>query len=255
MAPISFKKIPPTSPPLVKLGLTPDEARCYELLTREGPQNATEIHSVLNILPNAVYRLITKLVQKGLVVKLDIHPARFQAIPPAAAINALAGSQIRNIEEYQKIALASLTSNYPVHTGIDVITGRREMFIKAADLINQAKKEVLIISIGEPVPDEIKLANRDAIERQVTIKFIAHKSDQSNHLLLESWIKMGLEVRHFPESGYHLSLFDGKICLLSASNPDNPAERSSMLIYNQGLAKAMRNYFYSLWDKAAPIKK
>ena len=121
-------------------------------------------------------------------------------------------------------------------------------------MINQAKKEVLIISIGEPVPDEIKLANRDAINRKVNIKFIVHKSDQENRLLLESWIKMGLDIRHYPGSGYHLSITDGKTCLISASNPKNPAERISMYTNSEGLSNAMRNYFYSLWEKALPVK-
>jgi sugar-specific transcriptional regulator TrmB len=242
------------SPPLVKLGLSRDEARCYEILAKEGPQEAKNIGLALAILPNAVYRLITGLIQKGLVIKLENHPVRFQAIPPSVAINALASSKIREIEEYKNVSISTLSSNQQINSGIDVITGRKDMFTKSAQLINQANKEVLIISIGEPVPDEIKLANRDAINRNVEIRFIVHKSDQENHLLLESWVKMGLQVRHYPGSGYHMSIFDGKTCLLSASNPKNPAERSSMLIKSEGLANAMRNYFNSLWVKALPIK-
>ncbi|KKU93243.1 hypothetical protein A3H89_03720 [Candidatus Amesbacteria bacterium RIFCSPLOWO2_02_FULL_48_11] len=250
----SLKDPVTASPPLVKLGLSPDEARCYEILSREGSQDAKSISLALNILPNAVYRLVTRLMQRGLIVKLDTHPVRFQAIPPVSAINALAGTKIREIEEYKSASLEALSSDPPVHTGIDIITGRKEMFAKGAEMINQAKKEVLIISIGEPVPDEIKLANRDAINRKVNIKFIVHKSDQENRLLLESWIKMGLDIRHYPGSGYHLSITDGKTCLISASNPKNPAERISMYTNSEGLSNAMRNYFYSLWEKALPVK-
>jgi sugar-specific transcriptional regulator TrmB len=244
----------PHYPSLVKLGLSPDETECYGILLSEGAQSAKEISDNIEILPNAVYRLIERLKLKGFVVELDTHPAKFQAIPPEVAVPAYTKKKIKEIEEYQAQSLTNLASpERKSQANVEIITGRKAMFIKGAEMISQAVSEVLIISIGEPVPDEIKIANRDALQRGVVIKFIAHQLGRSNHSLLESWKKMGLEVRHHPGSGYHLSIIDSKQCLLAASNPDDPAERVSMLINNEGLTEAMKNYFYSLWKKSVPI--
>jgi sugar-specific transcriptional regulator TrmB len=252
------KKTAPTdqnlSPALVNLGLTIDEAKCYTVLSNEGSLSASSLAKNIGILPNAVYRLIYGLKEKGFVVELDTRPVKFQAISPSVAIEAYSQAKIKNLEELKTSAINDL-ANKPgsSQTKIDILTGRSAMFARGAELIREAKKEVLIISIGEPVPDEIKLANRDALEKGVSIKFIAHKYDKDNADLLKSWVKMGLEVRHFPDKGYHLSVTDGAKTLLSTSNPANPAERVSMVINSVDLSNAIRNYFYSVWEKALPI--
>lgn len=248
------QKIHEYSPSLVKLGLTPDEAKCYQSLVSSGAMPPKTLANNIHILPNAVYRLLESLITKGFAVRLDSHPTTFQAIPPQVAIPAFSKNQIRGLEEAQSLSLADLTSA-PVKnlTEIKILTGRNAMFQKAADMINEAKKEVLIISIGEPTPEEITLADRDALARGVIINFIAHKYDKENQALLESWAKMGLVIRHYPGSGYHLSITDGKTCLIAASNPKNPAERVSMFITSPDLSRAMRSYFYSLWAKSHPI--
>ena len=239
---------------LVKLGLTPDEAKCYLNLLEQGSLAADSLAKSIKILPNAVYRLTKGLKKKGFIVELETHPAKFQAIPPSVAVEAYSKNQAKILEELKTSAINDLSLKSSTNqTKIDVLTGKNAMFTKGAELINIAKKEVLIISIGEPVPDEIKLANRDAIERNVKIKLLVHKYDKNNQDLLKSWVKMGLEVRHFKDWGYHLSVTDGKIALLATNNPKNTEERTSMVIYNENLANALRNYFYSIWEKALPI--
>jgi hypothetical protein len=83
------------------------------------------------------------------------------------------------------------------------------------------------------------------------LKLFLESKDNAD--LLRSWVKMGLEVRHFKDWGYHLTVIDGKEAILSTNNPKNTEERTSMVIYNAALANALRHYFYSLWDKALPI--
>ena len=50
-------------------------------------------------------------------------------------------------------------------TKIETLTGWEKMMNKYVNLAQEAKKEILIISIGEPVPDEVKLVNRDVLEK------------------------------------------------------------------------------------------
>lgn len=241
-------------PSLIKLGFTRDEARCYTTLVEKGAMTPKVIAFSLGVFPNAVYRLLARLKRKGFVVQLDSRPQRFQAVPPQIAIEAYTKNKMKTLQTLTTYSIEVLNKTaYNEHTKIEFITGRNAMFAKAVELINQAKKELFIESIGEPVPDEIKIAQVKAIERGVRVQFIVHKHDEENKMLLRSWIKMGLELRYYPASGYHITIVDNAICMLSSSNPENPSDRSSVVMYSRPMAKAMAVFFENTWEKAAPI--
>jgi sugar-specific transcriptional regulator TrmB len=240
---------------LVNLGLSFDEARCYLVLVKSGSLTAEAIGKQLEILPNAVYRLTKRLTKKGFVVSLGQYPTRFQAVPAEIAINSLTNNQFKWIEETKVKAIELVkSSGNDLPTSIEVLTGRKRMMEKYVELANKAKQEILIISIGEPVSDEIKLANRDALEKKITIRFLVHKYDKENENLLNNWLRMGIEVKHYPGWGFHLVVFDKKRSILATNNPKDTEERTTMVIQNEALSEALSNYFYSLWDKALPIK-
>ncbi|MEK7070208.1 MAG: helix-turn-helix domain-containing protein [Patescibacteria group bacterium] len=240
---------------LVKLGLTSDEALCYLALLEEGSQSATEIAEAIDVFPNAVYRLMIKLEEKGFVVRLNTSPKTFQAIPPNIAIEAFYEKAKKDLEKIKIESIASLSSKTlpSPKTMIEVLTGKDSTFSRYVEFANQTKKELLVISIGEPVPDDIKIASAKAKERGVSQRFIFHVYNKENENLLKSWVKMGVEVRHHADAGYHLMIFDGKKCILVSSNPDNTEERTGMVIYSENLTNALRNYFYSIWNKSLEV--
>jgi sugar-specific transcriptional regulator TrmB len=240
---------------LVKLGLTRLEATCYINLFKEGSLTGRQLAEKTQILSNAVYRLINKLIEKGFIISLDTTPTTYQALPPQIAIPNFLKMEARRLEETSSKAIQQLTKAQiqSPQTRVDIITSRQKMFTAYIEFAKLAKEEILIISIGEPVSDEIKLMNRDLMKQGVKIKFIAHKYDKENKSLLESYLRMGYEIKHFPDKGYHLIVIDKKISILATSNPENVAERTGMIIYSEGVAKVHRSYFYSVWDKAKSI--
>lgn len=238
--------------PLTKIGLTHNEARIYSLLVLKGALSSEEIAREIKIFPNAVYRLAKKLLNKKFIVELDGWPKKYQAIPPKIAVENYIQKKLRDLEELKTISLSQFTE-IKSPTQVETLAGKNAMFDKYIELANKAKQEILIFSIGEPVNDEIKLANRDALERNVSIKFLVQISDKNNETLLNSWRRMGLEVRHYPAQGFHLVIFDSQITLLTASNPKNPDERTTTIFPNQFFSHTMRDYFYALWDKASSI--
>lgn len=241
-------------PELRALGLTDAESKCYQLLVAEGTTDSYKLANKLNFFPNAVYRLMRRLIHKGFVVKLETKPASYQPVPPMVAIEAFAKQKTRDIEEQKIRVLELLTTNKPISkTHTDLLTGRNALFTAYLRLAQTAKKEILIISIGEPVTDEVKLANRDALERGVAIKMIAHKHDKDNEELLQNWVKMGIEVRHTPDWGFHLVVVDGAITILSINNPEETKERTSLVLRNNSLTKAFRSYFMEVWNTSKKI--
>jgi sugar-specific transcriptional regulator TrmB len=240
---------------LVKLGLSRDEAACYERLNALGSGTATSVAKQVHILPNAVYRVMKKLEEKGFVVILNSYPVSFQAVPPSVAIANLVQTQEKCLESAKLAALHELSkkTNDMPQTRIEMSTGNNRMFAEYMRMAKLAIEEIVIISTGEAVSDEIKLVNRDCQERGVVIKFIVHEYNENNRELLNSWQRMGLEVKYIHDRGFHLMVFDGKQSILAANNPRQTSERASMVIHSEGISRALRDYFYSVWAKAAPI--
>lgn len=247
---------PISSQNLVNLGLSSYEAVVYQTLLEEGSLSAKEVAKKVNVLPNAVYRLMDRLQNKGFIVPLDTRPKKFQALPPSIAIEAFSEQQEKRLEELKIKSIRALTESKPKapQTRIDIIVSRAEVFSRFVELTSQAKEEILVISIGEQVPDDVKLASRDVLQRGVDVKFLFHLYNKDNRELLRSWVKMGIEVRHYPNWGFHLIVFDGKKSILVANNPEETAERTGMIIYSEGISKALRGYFYSVWEKAIKIE-
>lgn len=246
---------PRISRQLVNLGLSEKESLSYLTLLKEGALSASGVGRKIDVLPNAVYRLMESLAKKGFVIDLGGRPRRFQARPPEAAFNAFLESQAVVIEKAKTAALESLTKapKRAAPTRVDLVTGQEEVFAKAVEMYNEAKEETLLISIGESIPEELLLAIRDALERKVRMKMIAHKYDKTNKELLSSWKRMRVEVRHYPDWGFHLLVCDAKRVLIAANNPENTKERTGIVFGSPALAKALRDYFYATWEKAEEI--
>jgi len=242
-------------PSLVHFGLSIKEAETYSILSEKGPLPVNGVAHITKSSPNALYRILKNLLRKGLIIASPTHPAIYRTISPAIAFDALAKKQISTMEITKNELIQSLTAQQPHdQTKIDLIGNIRDFFLAYAKLAHKAKEEILIISIGEEVPEEVVLANRDCIERGIKIRFIVHKYDAGNRNLVHRWIRMGMEVRHYPDWGFHLVVIDKKVSLLAVNDPKNTSDRVSLQFNSEGLSKALGDYFYTTWDKASPVQ-
>lgn len=242
-------------PKLVKLGFSKQEAQIYLILVKEGTLPAKEIASRMNILPHAVYRIIKKLEGKKLVSIVTSSPLTFYVLPPELALSSYVKEKSVMLEKEVKEISTTLVKGqtHTSSTKINILAGKQGLFSESEELISKSKKEVLIVSIGEPSTSNLILANRRAIERGVTIRMIAHKYDKENKEFLQNLKKNGLEVRHFPDWGFHMVIVDTETSLLAVSDPKNPEERVTIKMFSKGLSKALRDYFYSVWEKAIEV--
>jgi len=242
-------------PKLVKLGFSKQEGKIYLTLIKEGVLPAKEIASRMNILPHAVYRIIKKLEKKKLVAVITSAPLTFYVLPSELALSSYVKEKSLQLEKEAKEINTFLASKHTPSpsTKIDIIAGKQEFFAASEILIKESKKEILLISIGEPSTADLILAVKRAIERGVIMKVIYHKYDEENQEFIENLKKNGLEIRHFPDWGFHLQVVDGNESLLALNNPQNPEERITVKINSLGFSKALRDYFYSVWEKAIKV--
>jgi sugar-specific transcriptional regulator TrmB len=245
----------PQTKALKNLGLTKQEADIYLLILEKGFLKAKDLSGLLHILPNAVYRNITRLEEKGLLLISSHAPLRYRPHPVEFALNRLVRSREKALEKSAQ-ALLHIKGKPPTlrsETAIALSADKLRFFAEATAMIRKARKEVLIISIGEPSPPELILADTEAIKRGVTIKMIVHKYDPDNFTLLQNLKRNGLEVKHLQDWGYHLQITDGNKYLLAVNNPKNTEERANIMIQSSYLSRAFRDYFFLLWEKATPV--
>jgi len=246
--------IPENVKEFVKLGFSKQEAAVYFLIHKKGSMSVNDLAQELEVSPNSLYRLLEKLTQEKLVSCTNSWPKTYKAIPPSFALDFLVKNKIMEMEESKEKLINLLPIfNKSDQTKIEVIGGTKELFENYISLSRKTKKEILIVSVGEEVSEEVLLANRDSIARGIRICFIVHKLDKTNKDLLVRWERMGIEVRHLSGQGFHLVIFDQDQSLLSASDPKKPEERTTIHIYSRAISKALSQYFNSIWEKATPI--
>jgi sugar-specific transcriptional regulator TrmB len=240
---------------LVKVGLTKQESDIYLILHQEGSLSAKEISKRLHVLPNGLYRTAKKLQEKKLITVINKSPLTYQVVPPVLGFPLYAKEKTLIIQQSAD-QLSQLLDKAPKNnsaTRIEVITGKYETYMAGADMVNTAKKEFLVISIGEEIPDELLLAISKAHERGVILRLIVHKYDETNREILDNFKKNGYEIRYFRDWGFHLTVSDGEQALLIVNNPNESAQRVGMRIYSKGLSKALRDYFYYVWNNAQKV--
>lgn len=239
---------------LSELGLLPDEIAIYKLLLSKGSLSANAISEQLGIIVNSIYRSTNTLIDNGLIKALDVKPRQFQAISPSVAIKKMAEKRIGKIKNVSDSAISHLDiRENPNRLNMDLQTGREELFKSFVEFANEANQEILVISIGEAVSESIWSAMKEAVEREIEAKFIFHKHDKDNILLIKRWQAMGVPIRHLPGEGYHLNIFDHSAAILSASNKKQSRERTGVIIYNEAIIEVLRSYFFQQWAVAKPV--
>jgi sugar-specific transcriptional regulator TrmB len=240
---------------LKDLGLTNQEIETYSILLKHNDLSAQEIAQKLAIYPNTVYRTANTLMEFGLITILGKYPTLFRAISPQTSIPLLAERKIKKLQEITTdIGAVPLLQNSNISsTKVDLIYGQENIFNEGAKLLDQTKKEMLVISVGEPIPPELLLSVRNAIKRGVVIKMIVHKCDLDNKTVLDNLKNNGYKIKYYPGWGFHIAIYDKEKSLQIISNPKNSEERVATLTRSVGLSKALADYFNFIWQKAKNV--
>ncbi len=253
--------VPTNSEYLKQAGLTDYEVRVYLALLKFGLLGGQECAKYSEVPPTRVYASLKLLVEKGLASQIREKPLLFKAIPPEIGLKSLFDSKLTKLKSISKDAIDSLkrikaesTTKPKLHEKITVIFGFEKMFAHFVEWINSAKGEVLVYSVGEEVPYSIRLAVRKAVSKGVLCKLVASKYDGENKLILKSHVSDGWQVKHYlGAQDFTFGIVDGKQAMLNVRNPQEKEERISIFFETPELAKHLKAYFESLWEKAKAI--
>ncbi len=237
--------------PLIKT-VSPQTTEVYKLLNDGPALSAHGIADELGILPNAVYRVVKKLIDRGLVEQLDGYPVRFKTVPAQTAMSLYLVAATQNFRRefgLNKSALA-ISSDAPI---INLIKDRPSLLRREVIDSRTAKQSVDLIISGHEIPDDNVLAMRQAVMRGVSIRKIVHQPEQAKSKLVQLWKDVGADVRYLSGLDIRLIIFDKRIVYLTSYDAKKPSSAFGIRFEYVPLALQMTEVFEQNWQKAEEL--
>lgn len=139
---------------LSKFDLSKNEVRVYLYLARFGAQKAQRIAEALSIHRTEAYKILRRLEKQGLVTCVFERPMKFLSVPFEKALRGLIEERrqrVHQMEQWKKELLKMWRSlPQPEEKKIrketfQVLEGRRQVGVKATDLLKECKNEIYMI--------------------------------------------------------------------------------------------------------------
>jgi len=142
---------------LVRMGLTPTEARIYVLLAKVGAKKASEVAKLLNLPRTETYFMLGSLQKKGLVSSTISHPVRFVAVDFDTALNTLLGMEKQRVTLFERqckellCAWSSIATHQVICEEIEeekfqILEGNNAVYQRIKDVISSAEEEIIIMA-------------------------------------------------------------------------------------------------------------
>jgi len=141
---------------LLEFGLTQNQARVYLFLSKNTSKSAPEISNSLKIPRTETYHLLNGLQSKGITIAAFGKPTKFQAVPFDKSINILVNNERSRIDELEKKSLYMISQwnmipdtetddTLIIENRFQIVQGKISIVGKLNQLINSAKKDVLLL--------------------------------------------------------------------------------------------------------------
>jgi predicted transcriptional regulator len=125
---------------LAELGFSTNEARAYKGLLQESPATGYEIAQRAGIPRSAIYAVLKRLEDDGLVARVEETPAKYAPLPPSDLLGVLRRRFDRSLDSLD----GSLKRLRPPPPPVDLwnINGYEEVLERAASLIAAAERYI-----------------------------------------------------------------------------------------------------------------
>src|SRR3989344_7732096 len=182
--------------------MNPQTQYLYQtLLSSSKPLSARKLASILQILPNAVYRLTEPLIKTGLIIKINKYPYQFIAKPVDEGLSLHLLNQYNWFSQrfFQLYIKKDLQEKGEIlqsqHMKLSFIQGRDELMNLSVGEINKANKSVDLLRSGHEIPADVMLSLINAKKRSVLIRMIIQDYSKENAEQITFWKKNGIQVR------------------------------------------------------------
>ncbi len=231
---------------LEKIGLSPNEAKCYLALLKEGSASANEISRRSGIHRVSVYDAFRGLREKGLISQITkANKLLFEAASPEK-INEIIKDKEENLETI-KLIIPSLLHQFnsakekqEIHS-FKGLAGIRTILNE----ILKSKTEILDFGaeykIKEFLPYDYPKWDKERVKKKIHMRIVANIRIKPTTIPLT-------KIKYVPsefDSSVSTYVFDGKVALIMWV--ENPL---GILIEHKSVYESYKNYFDYLWKTA-----
>ncbi|AFV23530.1 transcriptional regulator, TrmB [Methanolobus psychrophilus R15] len=252
---------------LQQLGLTSYEAKALIALTQYGSGTAADIHALSGIPRSAVYGVITKLKDRGIIETQNTKPMRYKSIPPDRVIDILKEDYEKAIR-YSQEQLEDIYRAVAGNTEEDAvwnINGVKNVNDKIVQMLESARKEVIFASSYQPLNRVIKVypimeSLKDTVQKKIN-EGVKVKLTGRN----KSWIAdiskqfPGIEARAYDTESSHplkggiLVVDDREILVLSVKDDGIPLNLTATWYNGKEQVHIFRHFIEAEWDTSSPV--
>ena len=231
---------------LEKIGLEKAEAEVYLAMLKNGALTATAISRETKIERTLVYRIVEKLIDKGIAnFIIENKVKKFSAASPKQLLLELQEKE-NELKKHLPL-LMGFSKEKRQEPKIEIYRGENVARILAKEILGQGRDYDLIMGKKIPGMEEYFEYFMKAIE----------EANIYERLLVEEGMVIvkskNTKIRYLPKN-YELSATTGvagdKVGMLMLSKPLN-----AIVIEDKGLANTFRSYFELLWTVAATREK
>lgn len=234
--------------PLETLGLSPNEATCYEALVRHGSSSANELARATGIHRVSVYDALRGLTTKGLVSQMmKTNRMLFEAASPQRLLE-VAEEKEEELHTAQDAIQPLLSAFAAAKERQEIHTFKGTAGIKTIlwDML-RTRNEILDFGaeyrIKEFLPHDYPHWERERVRRRIPMRIVANRKIKPVRLPLT-------KIRYVPErfhSTVSTYIYGNKVALTLWTHLP-----LGVLIEHSEAAISYRNYFSYLWSKARP---
>ncbi len=226
------------------LNLTEYESKTYLALVMRGSATVKEIRELAGIPYSREYDVLQNLEKRGFVQVQPGRPKRFKAADPRSILKRELEVRAASVEKLLAALMPLYESTSKTSAFEDVvwmIKGSKNIREKLAEMINSAKKEILIVGIKPVTTGEIETSLKEATTRGVRIRAMGTFESTAKAVLED----VGAECIYYPHDHSRFVLIDDRELILASEDPAN----FSFALYNKnpGCIKLYQNFFEHIW--------
>ncbi|MBS7615268.1 TrmB family transcriptional regulator [Candidatus Bathyarchaeota archaeon] len=251
-----------------RFGLSKNEAKVYIYLAKFGDQKAHNISRSLSLHRTETYKILRRLEEKGLAVRLLEKPIKFAAVPVDKALTTLIQEKkerVMRLEgEKQKILESWSVFSVPTRESefcdefIQVLKGRNQIHIKVNEIIENAKDEVLIAASDETLLQMFYSGALDSLSEKsskIEIRLLTDSSVRSSYIVKklrlseDKFFCVNFKgIPSFVISQDHLLLF------LNNEGSNGKNGKRALWTNQKDIIKVLKTSFFTLSSYKKPLK-
>jgi predicted transcriptional regulator len=197
---------------LMDIGLTEYEAKAYVALVRVGVASGYQVAKESGVPRSAIYETLAKLVLRGAVLTQSFaEQVRYAAVPPEQYLSRLR-REFQTHHDALLDALGDLTKSSAPPGSTWNLTGQKNMYSYAHQMIGQAESDVALLVGDDDELDHLVSSLQEAADRGVALTVISPTPYGSGEIPVTAH-PQGLSLRTAIGHGFTL-VVDGQEALI-----------------------------------------